>query len=46
MSKMYEVRKTKYGKFSEKKKNIPDPLICTHTCAYEGVRNVRLSENL
>ena len=38
-------KKTKHAKFSEKK-NISHPLICTRTCPYQGVRNVRFSENL
>ena len=38
-------KKTKHAKFSEKT-NISYPLIRTHTCAYQGVRNVRFSENL
>ena len=29
-----------------RKTNISYPLICTHTCAYYGVRNVLLPENL
>ena len=33
-----------YGKFSEKI-DISYPLICTGTCAYQEVRNVRSSEN-
>ena len=33
-------KKTKHTKFSEKW-NISYPLIRTHTCAYQGVRNVR-----
>ena len=29
-----------------RKTNILHPLICTHTCVYQEVRNVRFSENL
>ena len=38
-------KKTKETKFS-KKINISYPLIRTHTCVYQGVRNVSYSENL
>ena len=36
-------KKTKHVKFSEKT-NLSNPLICTRTCAYQGVRNVRFFE--
>ena len=43
-------KKTKHAKFSEKNEhflppNIPDEHLL-RTCAYQGVRNVRLLENL
>ena len=38
-------KKTKHAKFSEKT-NISYPLICTYTCAYQGMRNTRFAENL
>ena len=38
-------KKTKETKFSEKM-NISYTLTRTHTCAYQGVRNVSYSENL
>ena len=38
-------KKTKETKFSEKM-SISYTLIRTHTCAYQGVRNVSYSENL
>ena len=28
------------------KNNISYPLICTHTCVYQGIRNVIFSENI
>ena len=34
------LKKTKHVKFYEKT-NISNPLICTRTCTYQGVRNVR-----
>ena len=40
-------RKTKHAKFPEKQTFLtPPPLLRTHTCAYQGVRNVRFSKNL
>ena len=38
-------KETKHVKFSEKT-NISKPLIRTRTCACQGVRNIRFSENL
>ena len=35
---------SRHAKFSEKT-NTSYPLICTRTCAYQGVRNVSFSEN-
>ena len=36
----------KYVRNISRKSNIPNPLIRTRTCAYQGVRNVSFSENL
>ena len=36
----------KYVRKISRKTNISNPLIRTHTCAYQGVRNVSFSENL
>ena len=38
-------KKTKHAKFSEKRA-VVYPLTCTYTCPYQGVKNVRFSENL
>ena len=38
-------KKTKQVRFS-KKRTLLTPMICTRTCAYQEVRNVRFSENL
>ena len=35
----------KYVRIIFRKTNISNPLIRTHTCAYQGIRNVSFSEN-